>query len=39
LILPGLFFTDWGRSPALNFGEKLHGLFAKGEKKLLGKAA
>jgi hypothetical protein len=30
---PGLFFTGWGSSPALNFGEKLHGIFAKGEEK------
>jgi hypothetical protein len=29
----GLFFTSWGSSPALNFGEKLHGIFAKGEEK------
>jgi hypothetical protein len=28
-IVPGLFFTSWGSSPALNFGEKLHGIFAK----------
>jgi hypothetical protein len=29
----GLFFTDWGSSPALNFGGKLHGIFAKGEEQ------
>jgi hypothetical protein len=29
----GLFFTGWGSSPALNFGEKLYGIFAKGEEK------
>jgi hypothetical protein len=29
----GFFFTGWGSSPALNFGEKLHSIFAKGEEK------
>jgi hypothetical protein len=29
----GLFFTGWGSSPALKLGEKLHGIFAKGEEK------
>jgi hypothetical protein len=33
LLLSGLFFTVWGSSPALNFGAKLHGIFAKGEEK------
>jgi hypothetical protein len=31
--MPGLFFTGWGSSPALNFGEKIHCIFAKGEEK------
>jgi hypothetical protein len=29
----GLFFTGWGSSPVLTVGEKLHGIFAKGEEK------
>jgi hypothetical protein len=33
LLLAGLFFTGWGSSPALNFGEKLHSIFANGERK------
>jgi hypothetical protein len=32
--IPGLLFTGWGSSPALNFGEKLHDIFAKGKEKL-----
>jgi hypothetical protein len=32
VLLAGL-FTGWGSSPALNFGEKLHVTFAKGEEK------
>jgi hypothetical protein len=31
----GLFLTGWGSSPVLNVGEKLHGIFAKGEEKKL----
>jgi hypothetical protein len=30
---PRAFFTGWGSSPALNFREKLHVIFAKGEEK------
>jgi hypothetical protein len=30
----GPFFKGWGSSPALNFGEKLHCKFAKGEEKI-----
>jgi hypothetical protein len=29
------FFIGWGISPALNFGEKLHTIFAKGGEKNL----
>jgi hypothetical protein len=32
-IISRVFFTGWGSSPALNFGGKLHGIFAKGEEK------
>jgi hypothetical protein len=32
---PGLFFTGWGSSPALNFGKKIHSIYLqKGKKNL-----